>query len=409
MARGLTLRLAASALLAFWGSVAEAGLAEEQAMAYEGVKLTTTYGGNFTETENLTWKEKGWVKSKLCLDEWCIFANKDAVGGRGIVIVTFDDEMENIKEVVEKMAIPKPSKESKFHSEPTEDGDVLLADEVLRRGKQLVSAAPVLMVEHSFINETTKEEQAAILEAAVQLLPGPTQELISSRRKRGSRTASMGELIRQHPIDVTPNAENTLESDKHLLYYPELGGFSQHCRPNTAWHIDHAFTLHTTVARKISPGEPLSISHLPHLLTRANRQAYSEGLFGKACSCDACTGKGDLMSMAKSDERVEEAEQLGRTLEDIEANVTADMIARYLSLYEAEALQAFASEAYWRAAINYNYIGKKDDAVKWANKAVQAAIVQWGKDTSAIIEMRIFLQDPLGHYSYRRRLSLKGQ
>jgi len=399
------LALSAAVLGLIRVAAVHAGTAEERPdLASQEIKVETQYGDNATDASAPA--RKGWQKTKTCVDEFCLFFNQDAAGGRGISVVSTDEEMENIREIIDRAQLGKAGKQPYS----VKDGRYV-AGEGLRRGRQLESLAPVLLVNKVFLDEIPQEEHNKMLEAAVQRLPRETRRIFDAQDPLPKGERNITNIVTRMPITVTPDPVNSMSSEAHYANFPEAAAYTHDCRPNVAFHLSSDFVFRAAVARRVGPGEGLTVSHLRPLHTRAERTAMAEHIWGHPCGCATCSaGGGDLAAIARSDGRVEEIQAIVRELEEIASRqVTKDLIDRYLVLLQEENLQAYLADAYWRAAINYSYLGFKDEAVKYASRAVQAAIVEGGKDASLPIEIRIFLQDPLGHYSWRRRLTVRGE
>ncbi len=283
-----------------------AGTPQEHAdLASQEIKLTDQYGDNLTATADVP--SKGWYNPKICFEDYCVFANREVAGGRGIAIVTVEDEMENLRSLAEHMPQPGSSPPPwPFSAKGEEPGRpaAYVADEALRRGRELIRATPVLIVNQAFFNDTPLREHTRLLEAAVRLLPDATRELFDRQRSQGGRTRNITEIVRAHPFVGSPQtAAHYMSSEPHYFHYPEVGPFTHNCRPNVANFLDRNFVFRSAVARRVQPGDALTISHIYPLKTRAERQEMAGGLWGRPCSCDKCTGGGDLSAISKSDDR----------------------------------------------------------------------------------------------------------
>ncbi len=140
-------------------------------------------------------------------------------------------------------------------------------------------------------------------------------------------------------------------------------------------------------------------------MPRAERQIMTDRWFGTGCSCSQCSGRGDLAAVAASDARLEEIKAIEKKLKDYDSKgVTTGMLARLVQLYEDEGLKARLSEMYALVALNYNALGYAKRAIKFANMAVQAGIIEYGDGSNDVIAMRILAKNADVHYSHRMRI-----
>ncbi|MBE3047865.1 hypothetical protein IMZ48_36220, partial [Candidatus Bathyarchaeota archaeon] len=101
---------------------------------------------------------------------------------------------------------------------------------------------------------------------------------------------------------------------------------------------------------------------------------------------------------------LEEIKEIQTKLRDFEAKVTTGMLARLVQLYQDEGLESRMADMYGQVAINYNSLGYQNRAIKFAEKAVQAGIIENGRSSNDVIAMRILAKNTLEHYSWRARI-----
>lgn len=322
-----------------------------------------------------------------------------------------------------------------------------------------MEAAPVLLVHKDFFADVwRKKEREKMLEKAVSFLPAATREAFDKQRtlslgadgKGPDKERTVEEILLASPfeIDLGSNTYQPLGHDsqadhsKHYVNYPSMFRFTHSCRPNVAFHIDGNLALRTTIARKIAPGEELSVAYIDPLKPRKERQEWvgkyrpspsssgsgsgsgkeEEGREEKGCPCPACTGhypsvlskqhghphiSSPQEELAKSDARIAQIEEIRAELRNHESRkVTPEMIETFIKLLVEEGLESKMAEAYELAATNYNYMGEDRKAKKYADKAVQAARIEYGRDANDVIAMRIMAGDIRGHWSYKYKVKM---
>ena len=333
------------------------------------------------------------------------------------MLVTTAPDRERVKLVRGILDLP----ENNFEPEPPTfsvadikgKGLGLAASGSLRRGTALMSHTPVIMVHKRFVDEVDKEEQERILEAAVKLLPAATREKFDKERAIIGSGASARDIILSRPflsdLGLGRNQNKDEEEERHYLNFPEATTFSHDCRPNVAYHIDSFYHIfHAIVIRKAEPGEELTISYVDPMLPRAQRQHRIRHWRKADCKCAKCTGNYSFKELEDSDARLAEIQTLQAELGNHEnLDVTTDMVDRLLELYKIERLESRIAAAYEIAALTYNNLGLSKKAQKFANRARLAWLIEMGPDSNEAIAMRIFAEDPEGHYSYKAKVKGK--
>ncbi|KAL2113915.1 hypothetical protein VUR80DRAFT_1768 [Thermomyces stellatus] len=358
----------------------------------------------------------GWYESEQCVSGYCIYANPTAAGGSGVVTITSSSSFEKMK--VMERGIGAPDRSEIPDPPPYEikevpgKGKVLVATETIKRGTRLLSNEPALIVHRGFFNETFPEKQEPLLEAAVKLLPVETQKRIYGQIDPANNILTLKDVVNRRPFEanlgLTWVGRQGYEEEKHLINFPGAEPLQHDCRPNAAFHIDMPLVHEVTAVRKIEPGEEISISYFNPFLPTADRQNNVRHWLGKPCACDACTKGGNLEQVLASDRRLEEIRDIQNKLRDWDARVTTGMLARLIELYQEERLESRLADMYGQVAINYNSLGYQKRAIKYAEKAVQAGIIESGKGSNDVIAMRILAKNTLEHYSWRKRLQDRG-
>lgn len=358
----------------------------------------------------------GWHASEQCVSSYCVYANPSASGGAGIAVITAASSVEKLKAMEQRLGVADTSNDPTPVPYAVRDvpgkGKVLVATEPIKRGTKLLSNEPALVVHRNFLNETLPEKQGPLLEAAVKLLPAETQKRIYAQIDPANGILSLKDVLERRPLEVnlglTWVGQDGYEGEKHLVNFPRAATLPHHCRPNAAFHVDGQLVQRVSAVRKIQPGEEISISYFNPFLSRGDRQANTERWFGRACTCDACTKGGNLEQIFFSDARLEEIRGIELKLRDFDSKVTTGTLARLVQLYQDEGLDSRMADMYGLVALGYSSLGYEKRAVKYANLAVQAGIIQDGPGSNDVTAMRILGRSTTEHYSWRARVKGKG-
>ncbi|KAK3302717.1 uncharacterized protein B0T15DRAFT_313270 [Chaetomium strumarium] len=400
-------------------------------LAYESIQKVDIYTDNATAPAAQSPPVEGWWESKICQGEYCVYTNRRLFNGRGLVAVTKFEEFQKMERVDDYLN----RGENKYFEDPVpfvetevlNKGLGITANKTIRRGKVLMSWSPVLVVHKAFFNQVPKTaDRARLLETAISFLHPATRAKFDKQRvvppgSSSPNARSIEDILLAYPYEVDMGFNNYHQMDennhsKHYVNYPEAAVLQHDCRPNVATHIDQSFSLRATVARRVQPGEELTVSYIDPFLPRSERVAWVKrhrsGGGEVGCPCSACSPPGGPKGEAakKADARLKEITAMRAELRNHDSTkVDIKMIDRFVRLYEEERLHARLAEAYELAALNANYLGDDKRAKKYADLAVQAGIVEGGTQSNDVVAMRIMASDIKGHYSYRYTLKRRGQ
>ncbi|EAQ91663.1 hypothetical protein CHGG_03598 [Chaetomium globosum CBS 148.51] len=392
-------------------------------LAYEQIEKVNIYTGNGTAPQSPP--VEGWWESKICSGAFCVYTNQRIANGRGLVAVTRFEEFQKLERIEDHLN----RGENKYLEDPiplttTEvphKGPGLTATKSIRRGKPLLVASPILIVHKSLFDQVPKKsERTRLLEAAISYLPSHTLTLFNTQRT--PRHPSVEAILHAHPFELdlgyATHKQTADDHSRHFANYPEAAAFQHDCRPNVATHMDASFALRATVARRVQPGEELTLSYIDPFLARDERAAWvkrhrggEKGVEG-GCPCQACSPPGGVKGekAVEGEKRLKEIVALRAELRNHDSSkVDFGVIERFLKLYEEERLHVRLAEAYELAALNFNYLGDDKRAKKYAELAVQAGIVEGGVQSNDVVAMRVMAKDVKGHYSYRYTLKRRGQ
>ncbi|KAL0939516.1 HET domain containing protein [Colletotrichum truncatum] len=374
------------------------------------VKDRTTSNGEYStqksNNETRPDEPQDWTGPHGCAGDYCLYAHRGFAAGRGVVIISTLENQQKLKEMGEK--IEEHSTGDPGSSTPpfriTEVGGKglgMIANKTLARGDIVMLQTPVLIAHRAFIEHTPPAKQYPLLDAVANLLPAPA---------RKSFLGQMAHFGGHEIVDIMQT--NAFQMDlgggsqgdgHHYGNFPEVSRYNHDCRPNVAFHIGTDGRHKTTVVRPVKPGEELTISYLDQLDVRSLRQERARIAWGFDCGCSQCSLA--KRKAAASDKRLVEIQDTERKLSDITAKVTTSLIEKLLKLYEEERLESKLAGAYTLAALNFNLLGDKNKATKYAKLAVEAGVIENGSDAPDVEAMRVLAADPKKHFTWRGRLN----
>lgn len=360
---------------------------------------TKQHGGTRKDIPIRKSEPQGWTGPHKCAGDYCLYACRGFVAGRGIAVITTRENVQTLKTVEKKIqanagnTFPPPFRVAEVDGK----GLGLIANTTLARGNTVMAQTPVLLAHRNFIEQIPRDQQHVLLDAVPGLLPAAT---------RRSFMRQMGHFGGHKVSDIM--ATNSFQMDiggtdsHHYGNFPEVSRYNHDCRPNVAFFIGPDLVHRTTVVRAVKPGEELTISYLDPLEARAMRQDRARLAWGFDCGCSQCSLRDDLAS--QSDQRLVEIRELERQLMDFSFKVTSKMIDRFLKLHAEERLESKLAGTYTTAAMNYNLLGRKKEAVKYAKLAVEAGEIEYGAAAADIESMRGLAANPTKHFTWRGRL-----
>lgn len=348
-----------------------------------------------------------WKGGDQCEDGICLYWNRGFAGGRGIAVLTGADQVQPVKaagDILLSLQISlADSSNLPYHTaEVTGRESGIIADKKLARGDPIMGYPPVLLVHQSFYEELPLEKQQSLLDLAIDSLPPPTRDMLISElshiptENRGLSTLSKKAFL----LDLG-GADGR---GHHYGSFPEVSRLNHNCRPNAAFYVDPVTLMHiTTAARTIGPGDEINISYLNPLAPHTERQSRAQEIWGIECKCSQCSLPTD--EVAESDSRLSEIKWIEGQLSDFDSQeVTVGLISYLLQHHGNERLEAKLARAYTLAALNMNSLGYEKRAAKFAQLAIDAALIENGGGSSDAKMMKELLEGPEAHSSYRVRV-----
>ncbi|KAK4135357.1 SET domain-containing protein [Trichocladium antarcticum] len=209
-------------------------------------------------------------------------------------------------------------------------------------------------------------------------------------------------------LDLDPeDEEKEEESPTFAALFPAIARLNHACRPNADYRFDHAALAQSVrAARDIVPGEEITVSYIDAVRPRAARVRRLKRGWGFECDCALCVLEGGRQREA--DERVGLIGEVKGVLGDWawhgaggEGTGMAELL---VGLFEMERLWTVMHEAYALAALEFNAVGERWRAVKYARLAVEWGIPMVGDEDEDVEDMRELAGDPRGHWSWMRRV-----
>jgi hypothetical protein len=177
------------------------------------------------------------------------------------------------------------------------------------------------------------------------------------------------------------------------------------CRPNANYFFDpETFTHQVHAVRPIHPGEEITITYIDPMRPRAERLDALKKNWGFVCHCSQCTAPPAMG--AASDARLAHLEAVQHELSDTKAehDTSPAMAELLVSLYEQERLWSDIWEPYAYAALEYNGVGERWMASKYARLAIEGGLLYGGKKHLSVRVMEELLRAPEEHWSWGMNL-----
>ncbi|KAH9871121.1 hypothetical protein J1614_006695 [Plenodomus biglobosus] len=180
---------------------------------------------------------------------------------------------------------------------------------------------------------------------------------------------------------------NAYNTGTDIGLFPKIARINHSCRPNTSYYWSEKLNKRIVFAsRKIKKGEEFSVSYIPLLLTRDERQRRLKQ-YGFKCGCDVCSQ--DQAGIQVSDARRVELRESFLKLESNlsmaipqskkgkgQARERAEASFRLIQLVHDEGLADYYAKAYRIAAINYARIEDWENAAIWSNKGYELRFIE---------------------------------
>lgn len=281
----------------------------------------------------------------------------------------------------------------------------LVATRTIHRGERLFTESPLTLYQVGF-NDIPYEERTPAQKLGVDRLPANASKLFMDLHVHRGED-HVNDVIRTNAYLATLFPYEG-QGEEFEVVLPDLSRINHDCRPNLHYYFDDlTLTQQVHATRTISPGEELTVTYIDPLKPRDERLGRLMHNWGFDCSCSVCSLPDGLS--AASDQRIGTVLHLEEHLLDRNASslATPAMAEQLVSLYEQERLFAHSTYAYAYAAFEHNGVGNVYEAVKYAHKGLEAALILWGPEFYMVDEMQEIIRTPKRHWSWRFRAQTK--
>ncbi|KAK3390682.1 hypothetical protein B0H63DRAFT_121685 [Podospora didyma] len=352
-----------------------------------------------------------WEGPRGCVEQYCIFSNQGFEGGRGIVAVTTNANIQNLKALEKKgsaasTAQPASSSGNRpayYIAKVPGKGLGLISNTTLHRGDVLMKHTPAVLIHRTFFETIHPATQAPLLKTAISHLPSALRKAFFSQMGHfGDQAHKINDILATNSFQMNLGGHD----GHHYGNFPEVSRFNHDCRPNVAFYLGGGgaddLTHTTTVVRDVQPGEELSISYLDSFAPCEERQQRTFEAWGFSCSCSQCAlSKGQVK---KSDKRLKEIKEIEVKLSDFSGRVTGAILKKLAKLYDEERLDANRAGGLTLIALNYNMLGDEKNAKRYARLAREALVIENGPGAGDVSAMEELERDPRGHFTWRGRV-----
>ncbi|KAF2249114.1 SET domain-containing protein [Trematosphaeria pertusa] len=265
----------------------------------------------------------------------------------------------------------------------------VFASHSLETGSIIMREAPILRISPpdstqgsgyplSEVTKLVRQEFERLSPAEQSEVLGLTYHTQPGEKEKEDKDEVLGLIFRT-------NAYNTGSS---IGLFPKIARINHSCRPNAAYYWSEKLNRRIIYAsRPILRGEEISVSYIPLLLPRAERQQRLHR-YGFTCSCSACDQQ--PRSVALSDTRrtdIHHAFQAfqphlslslpRKTASSLrKARKNAASSLQLAELVEQEGLADYYAKAYRIVAISHARVEDWERATMWANKGFERKVME---------------------------------
>lgn len=349
-----------------------------------------------------------WTHEPVCTEELeslnsklCVYTNASFSNGRGISIFTtprIAEQVAALPAFQDPVAMKKMDINTFSGAWYTEElpgrGVGMLSKENLQHGDRITAYTPAILA--YLEQELSTIEREKFFRIAVNQLPGPIRKnFLQLATVYGDPRIRAQDVVKANTFEFHVGGHN------HLAVFPEPSRLNHACSPNAQYYLDPNLLTHFVHAtRPIAPGEEITITYTSPLDPTSDRQTHlSEGFFF-TCSCQRC------QSAERTDATLTEIGRIQKSLNDWSRSSKGSpkLAEQLLELYRIEGLEGFLDVPYGFAALAHNAVGNKKMAIKYAELAVEAILLKDGPWTENLAMWRGLLEDPVKHWSWRRRV-----
>ncbi|KAK4192050.1 hypothetical protein QBC35DRAFT_261721 [Podospora australis] len=289
----------------------------------------------------------------------------------------------------------------------------LIATQHIYRGDLIMANTVSLMIDYRAFEELKQEEYQELQVHAVDNLPElhrkRIMELSTHDEDEFTHTQRVDKIAATNAFDIDADADDEEQDHGFYVVFPEIARMNHDCRPNADYYFDHGeLTQFIHATRDIIPGEELTLSYINPVMKRSARIKKLQRIWGFECACPLCTQ--EKARVEASDARLRQIRELNGDFGDWtpESRASPPMAELIIGLYQQEKLWGSLYEAYVFAALEYNAAGEPWTAVKYARLAIDWGIPVVGPKDADVKEMQSLAEDPWAHWSWLKRMKIKG-
>jgi len=338
---------------------------------------------------------------------YCVFSHHGFAGGRGISIVTTQNDAIRI---LHKPAFAQPAVlegVNNYENPPYTEhyfpgkGRGLVANKTLQRGDQIFASTPILIMDPGAY-KLAEEDRLKLAHSAVHNLP----------EARKPAFWNLLDHFKGDPVDdrINTNAFDVGINGKSIhVVFPEISNLNHDCRPNAAYFFDEETLTHYVHATQpIHPGEEITITYIMNTMTRAQRVGALQRNWGFQCGCSTCRANPSFTK--ESDARLAQIVELEKKMDDwsLDSEATPQMGEALIDLMKQERLDGSLGVAYRLAAMAYSAIGDRWNAIKHARMSVEYLILDRGFDADEVWAMKQLAEEPEMQWSWKKRVDVRG-
>ncbi|KAK3986802.1 hypothetical protein QBC44DRAFT_247391 [Cladorrhinum sp. PSN332] len=300
-----------------------------------------------------------------------------------------------------------------------------VARQFIRAGTEVMNDAPLIMVDDLAVKALKQEPMQKQVEKLMAQAVGELAEdlrthfgQLSGRfsvedHDDGWETKIFGKnafLVKVKLGGYDDDGEEQKENEGRRAFHAvfrDVSRINHDCSPNMGYYFDQkTLTLRVIAARDIHPGEEMTIGYVDLTKPCPVRQKLLNQSWGFPCTCRRCTLP--PYQKEESNSRAEQIHALRKELDSYSAlGASPEKAELLITLYELEGIQARIYEAYYRAAVEWNGVGNAAKAAKHARLCLDRGLSLRSEDSPFLSSMRLLVQDPKEHWSWRFRVNLK--
>ncbi|SPO00215.1 uncharacterized protein DNG_03062 [Cephalotrichum gorgonifer] len=262
-------------------------------------------------------------------------------------------------------------------------GKGVIASRTIRRREVFMVDYPLLMVEGALIEGMDLAGRRGVLQGLVAGLGDEGRGRMLALARSGGEDEAMD-------LFVTNGCGVEVWGRMHTGVFPEVARMNHDCRPNAYFRFSPStLTMEVLAYRDIQPGEEININYAYVGMPSKERQKFLRDTWSFNCTCPLCTSPPSVI--AASDARrhdiarkriaLRKARKEGR--HDDALGAAEGVLAL---LEEEEGLEALGPGFWGLLARELVELGRTEEALAWARRALEGGRAFRGEDSGAVAE-----------------------